>query len=78
MATVVRVHKWGSSLAIRLPRQFALERGLVVGSAVDIGRIMVSRGGRRRSSYKLKEMLRNYTKPPAHLDFAPTGGELKL
>jgi antitoxin component of MazEF toxin-antitoxin module len=77
MTTVVRVRKWGNGLAIRLPRQFALERGLVVGSAVDIGQIRIANSGtRRRGRYKLNEMLRNYTKLPANLDFAPTGREL--
>jgi antitoxin MazE len=77
MATVVRVRKWGNSLAVRLPRQFAAQRALVDGSAIEIDDLKIVRAEpRRRSPYKLKDMLKNYTRPPKELDFAPVGKEL--
>jgi antitoxin MazE len=77
MATVVRVRKWGNSLAVRLPKQFAAQRALVDGSAIEIDDLKIVRAKpRRRSPYKLKDLLRNYTKPPREMDFPPVGREL--
>lgn len=32
----IRIHKWGNSLALRIPKSFALEAGLAQDSPVDI------------------------------------------
>jgi antitoxin component of MazEF toxin-antitoxin module len=76
MATVIRVRKWGNSLALRLPKQFVEQRDIVDGSAIEIDDLKPVRAKqRRRSPYKLKDMLKNYVKPPKILDFAPAGKE---
>jgi antitoxin component of MazEF toxin-antitoxin module len=36
MATPVKVKKWGSSLAVRIPSQFAKTRRIQVGSVLDL------------------------------------------
>jgi antitoxin MazE len=42
----VRVQKWGNSLALRIPKSFALETGLGSGAEVDLtvegGRLVVT------------------------------------
>lgn len=37
--------------------------------------LKVVKAKRRRSRYKLKDVLRNYFKPPKELDFPPVGKE---
>ena len=77
MPTVVQVKKWGNSLGLRLPKSFASQREIVDGSAVEIDDLkVVSARPRRRSRYKLKDLLKNYTKPPKSFDFPPAGKEM--
>lgn len=36
MTTHVRIHRWGNSLGLRIPRAFAIESGIQAGSTVDL------------------------------------------
>jgi antitoxin component of MazEF toxin-antitoxin module len=77
MSTVVRVRKWGNSLGLRLPKSFASQRAIVDGSSVDIDRLKVVKvHPQRRSRYKLKDILKNYHKPPRRFDFLTVGKEI--
>ena len=53
--TYTRVKKWGSSMAILIPRQFAKGRRIDIGSVVDLDGVRVVR--QRRQRYKLSELL---------------------
>ena len=78
MPTLVKVRKWGNSLGLRLPRAFTAQRAIVDGTTVQIDQIRtVARPpSARRGRYKLKDLLKNYVKPPKELDFAPVGKEM--
>lgn len=56
---ISRVQKWGNSLAVRIPRGFASDTGLVEGSEVDLkledGDIRIRRVPPRK--YRLEELL---------------------
>lgn len=56
---VTRVQKWGNSLALRIPRSFAVQAKVAAGTAVDIavekGQLVV-RPVRQR--YRLGELLK--------------------
>lgn len=53
MATPVKVKKWGSSMAVLLPNQFAKMRHIAVGSVIDIDAVKVIKKRRR---YTLAEL----------------------
>ncbi len=77
MPNLVKVRKWGDGLGIQLPKSFTSERGIVAGTMVEIDDLKVIDAKlRRRDRYKLNDLLRNYTKPPKRVDFAPVGKEL--
>jgi antitoxin component of MazEF toxin-antitoxin module len=77
MPTQVKVRKWGNSLGLRLPKSFASERAIVDGTTIELDQLRVVETPRpRRSRHKLKDLLRNYTRPPKELDFPPRGKEL--
>lgn len=77
MPTVVKVVKWGNSLGVRLPKSFTSKRAIVDGDAVEIDSLkVIDVKPRRRSKYKLKDLLKNYSKPPKSIDFAPVGKEI--
>ncbi|HVS70039.1 MAG TPA: AbrB/MazE/SpoVT family DNA-binding domain-containing protein [Phycisphaerae bacterium] len=76
MATHVRVTKWGNSLGVRLPKSFAQSRSIEDGMIIEIdGLKAVEAKRRRRSRYKLKDLLKGYVKPPKDLDFPRMGKE---
>ncbi len=56
---VTRVQKWGNSLAVRIPRSFAVQAKVAAGTAVDIavekGELVV-RPVRQR--YRLRDLLK--------------------
>jgi antitoxin MazE len=64
---VTRVQKWGNSLALRIPKSFAVQAKVAAGTAVDIavesGRLVV-RPVRRR--YRLRELLSRITARNRH------------
>ncbi|MGA2443375.1 MAG: AbrB/MazE/SpoVT family DNA-binding domain-containing protein [Tepidisphaeraceae bacterium] len=76
MATLVKVRKWGNSLGLRIPKTFATERAIVDGATLEIDHLKIAdTPGRRRSRYKLKDILKNYARPPTELDFPRAGRE---
>lgn len=77
MATLVKVRKWGNSLGLRLPKSFTSNRDIVDGALLEIDSIRLVDAPRRRGSrYKLKDILKNYVKPPKALDFPTAGREM--
>lgn len=77
MPTLVKVRKWGNSLGLRLPRSFASRRDIVDGATLEIDDLkLIDARPRRRSSYSLKKMLKNYDRLPKELDFERAGKEM--
>jgi antitoxin component of MazEF toxin-antitoxin module len=77
MATRVKVRKWGNSLGLRLPKSFTAQHAIEDGSTVEIDNLrIVESKPRRRSRYKLKDLMTNYVRPPKGLDFPPAGKEM--
>lgn len=77
---LVRISKWGNSLALRIPAPFAEETGIGSGSEVDLalddGRLVIT--PRRVRSYALDELLEAVTEDNLHREIdtgAPHGGE---
>ena len=76
MGAKAHVGKWGSSLAVRIPKAIAEQCGVSEGSAVEIdaqqGRIVM-----RKSSYDLADMLQRITPENVHseVDFGSPEGE---
>ena len=62
------IHKWGNSLALRIPQTYAREANVRQGSAIDLS----LRGGKlvltpvAHSSYSLKSLLSKITKGNLH------------
>ena len=76
MPTQVKVRKWGNSLGVRLPKSFTSEHLIVDGTTIELDDMkIVDARPSRRSRYKLKDLLKNYAKPPRDLD-APVGKEM--
>lgn len=65
--TQARVQKWGNSLAIRIPKPFALEVGLEQNSLVTVsieeGKLLLEPA---KPSYSLEELLAKVTKDNLH------------
>jgi antitoxin component of MazEF toxin-antitoxin module len=79
MPTVVKVRKWGHGFGIRIPKYFAEQRSIKEGSLVEIDHVKIVKvKTRRRSRYKLTDLLKGYVKPPSQFDFPPVGKELKV
>ncbi len=77
MPTRVKVRKWGNSLGLRLPKSFTAQRDIVDGATIEIDNLkIIDSKPRRRSRYQLKDLLKNYVKPPKELDFPPVGREI--
>ncbi len=70
MATPVRVKKWGSSMAILIPGQFAKMRRIDVGSVLDIEPVKVVKA-KSRKRYKLSELMARFKARHRH-------GELEI
>ena len=77
---LVRISKWGNSLALRIPAPFAEETGIESGTEVDLaldaGRLVVT--PRRARSYALDELLEGVTDENLHREIdtgAPQGDE---
>lgn len=62
-----RISKWGNSLAVRLPKPFMEQLGLVEGSEVDIsleqGRLILSAANRE---YQLQDLVDGITTENLH------------
>jgi antitoxin MazE len=65
--TQARIQKWGNSLAIRIPKPFALEIGLEQNSLVTVsieeGKLLLEPA---KPTYSLEEMLTKVTKDNVH------------
>jgi len=75
-----RIQKWGNSLALRIPKSFAMhsniEQGSVVDLSLDNGRLIVEPA---QEQYSLEELLARVTKTNLHseVDFGlPVGKEV--
>ena len=72
MGATQHVRKWGSSLAVRIPKAIAEQWGVSEGSAIE----MESRGDRvvmRKKAYDLDDMLSRVTADNLHPE-QDTGG----
>jgi len=77
-----RVRKWGNSLALRIPRSFALEAGLAQDSPVELklderGRIVITPV--RVEAPRLEDLLAGVTADNVHGEIDsgdPVGGEV--
>ena len=75
MGAKSHISKWGSSLAVRIPKSIAEQWGVREGSAIEI----VPRGEQlvlRKRTYKLADMLAQVTADNLHpeLDTGPAQG----
>ncbi len=74
-----RVQKWGNSLALRIPKAFAVEAQLQAESEVDLsllnGKILVAPVP--APAYKLEDLLAKINKRNLHgeVDFGPARGK---
>jgi len=65
----VKIQKWGNSLAVRIPRTFALETNVTAGAVVDMS---VTRDGKlvlispKRRKYSLSELLSGIKRGKVH------------
>lgn len=68
----VRVQKWGNSLAIRIPKPFAVEAGVQQGSEVELavsrGRLVAAPIAAER--YRLRDLLAAITAENLHAEVA--------
>jgi antitoxin component of MazEF toxin-antitoxin module len=64
MPTPVKVKKWGSSMAVLIPSQFAKMRQINVGSVIDLEPVRVVKSRRRR--YTLAQLLAKYKPQHRH------------
>ena len=76
---LVRISKWGNSLALRIPAPFAEETGIESGSEVDLtlegGRLVITP---RAGTYVLDALLDEVTEDNLHREVdtgAPQGDE---
>ena len=74
---LTRIHKWGNSLGLRIPKAFAEEARVAAGSTVEIrvedGRFIVQ--PLRTSFYRLEDLLSGVRKDNLHEEIA-TGDAL--
>ncbi len=76
MPTPVKVKKWGSSMAVLIPSQFAKMRKIEIGSVLDLEPVRVVRKRRR---YKLSELMAKYKPEHRHGEWdlgGPVGKEV--
>ena len=77
MATLVKVKKWGSSVAVLIPRGFAKERGVEVGTVLDLESVRILAS--KQCRYKLSELLARYKPEHGHGEWElgePVGREV--
>lgn len=78
MPTPVKVRKWGSSMAVLIPSQFAKVRDIDVGTVIDLEPVRVIPPKRRRR-YKLAELMAKYKPKHRHGEWdlgGPVGKEI--
>ena len=76
-----KIKKWGNSLGIRIPKNFAQEAGIQEDSEVDLtvedGELVIR--PRKRPTYSLKSLLKGVTKKNLHSEIDsgdPIGNEV--
>jgi antitoxin component of MazEF toxin-antitoxin module len=77
MATPVTVKKWGSSMAVLIPSQFAKMRRIDVGSVIDLEPVKVLKSKRRR--YTAAELMAGFKPEHRHGEWdlgGPVGKEV--
>ena len=77
MATPVKVKKWGSSMAVLIPSQFAKMRKIREGTVIDLEPIRVVKPTRRR--YRLSELMTGFKRRHRHGEWElgePVGKEV--
>ena len=77
MPTPVKVKKWGSSMAVLIPSQFAKVRDIEVGTVLDLESMRIVSTKRRR--YKLSQLLDQYKPEHRHNEWelgGPVGREV--
>ena len=66
-----RIQKWGNSLALRIPKSFALETGLDQDALVDVtlvdGKLIVT--PLQSSSFSLEQLLARITDENRHTEY---------
>lgn len=67
MAMPVKVKKWGDSMAVLIPSQFAKRRKIAVGSVIDIEPLRVVRTKGRR--YRLSELMTAFKRRHRHAEW---------
>jgi len=77
----VQIHKWGNSLALRIPKLFASESHIDQGSTVDLtvieGKLIITPVSEKE--YTLDELLAGVTKQNLHQEIStgqPVGKEI--
>ncbi|HEY4328877.1 MAG TPA: AbrB/MazE/SpoVT family DNA-binding domain-containing protein [Phycisphaerae bacterium] len=80
MTATTMIQQWGNSKAVRIPKKLASELGLSIGQRVELANSngqLVIRPARRRSRYKLSELLKGCKgKPHPAIWSKPVGREL--
>lgn len=80
MTTTTMIQQWGNSRAVRIPKELANEAGLGIGQRVELAAVkgqLVIRPARRRSRYRLSELLKGCKgKPHPDVWSTPVGREL--
>ena len=78
---ITRIQKWGNSLALRIPKSFALNVNIKQNELVDIsidkGKIIISPVAQKE--YSLEELLKGVSEDNLHSEFetgAPAGKEI--
>jgi len=77
MAMHVRVKKWGRSMAVLIPSQFAKVRDIDVGTVIDLEPVRVVKARRRR--YKLSQLVAQFKPKHRHGEWdlgSPVGSEI--
>lgn len=78
----VKIQKWGNSLALRIPKTFAVQTQIEQDSLVEISLVnggIVVKPHKERPTYTLKELLNGITEENIHPETdwgAPVGKEL--
>lgn len=78
----VKIQKWGNSLAVRIPKSFAVETDIEQNTVVDISVLegsIVVKPEKRKAGLKLEELLQDVTEENLHseIDFGkPVGKEV--
>ncbi len=76
MPTPVKVKRWGSSMAVLIPKQFAEMRKIQVGTVLDLESVRIVN---RRHRYKLSQLMTAFKPEHRHSEWdlgKPMGKEV--